>query len=162
MCKVEQWETFHQGVQEYLDLGHAELVSARDLTLPAASTFYLPMHGEVKDSSTTTKLHIVFDGSVRSSTGVSLIDALLPGPSLYPLLSTIIGRFRTFPIAISGDISKMFREVGQHESDRDLHRFLHRSDSGEIVDCRMTRVTFGITSSPFLASQVLHQLAAEY
>ena len=49
-----------------------------------------------------------------------------------------------------------------HESDRDLHRFLHCSDSGEIVDCRMTRVTFGITSSPFLASQVLHQLAAEY
>ena len=85
---------------------------ARDVTLPAASTFYLPMHGVVKDSSSTTKLRIVFYGSARSSTGVSLNDALLPGPSLYPLLSTIIGRFRTFPAAISGDISKMFREVG--------------------------------------------------
>ena len=35
--KVEQWETFHQGVQDYLDLGHAELVPARDLTLPAVT-----------------------------------------------------------------------------------------------------------------------------
>ena len=137
LCKVGQWETFHQGVQKYLDLGHAELVPARELTLPAASTFYLPMHGVVKDSSTTMKLRIVFDDSARSSTRVLLNDALLSGPSLYPLLSTIIRRFRTFPVAISGDVSKMFREVskmfrevGLHEFNRDLHIFLNRSDSG--------------------------------
>ena len=76
---------------------------------------------------------------------MSLNDTLLSGPSLYPLLSTILNRFRMNPVAMVGDISKMFREVGLVEEDRDLHRF-----------------TFGFTSSPFLATQVLRHLADEY
>ncbi len=75
----------------------------------------------IKESSTTTKLRIVFDGSAASSNGLSLNDILLQGPSLYPLLSTIINQFRTHRIGMSADISKMFREVGLLESDRDLH-----------------------------------------
>ncbi len=30
------------------------------------------------------------------------------------------------------------------------------------MDMRMTRVTFGVTSSPFLASQVLRQVARDH
>ena len=56
---------------------------------------------------------------------------------------------------------KMFREVGLRE-DRDLHKFLIRGASGEIEDIRMIRVTFGITTSPYLASQVLHQVAEDH
>ena len=83
-------------------------------------------------------------------------------PSLYPLLSTILNHFRMNSVAMVGDISKMFREVGLVEEDRDLHRFLHKNNAGKIVDVRMSRVTFGITSSPFLATQVLRHLADEY
>ena len=46
--------------------------------------------------------------------------------------------------------------------DHDLHRFLYRDDPGDIVDCRMKRLTFGITASPYLASQVLRQLALDH
>ena len=48
--------------------------------------YNLLMHGVVKDSSTSTKLHIVFDASARTTRGISLNDILLPGPSLYPSL----------------------------------------------------------------------------
>ena len=120
------------------------------------------MHGVVKESSSTTKLHVVFDGSACSITAVSLNDSLLPGPSLYPLLSTILNRFRMNPVAMVGDISKVFREVGLVEEDRDLHCFLYKNNAGKIVDVRMSRVTLGITSSPFLVTQVLHHLADEY
>ena len=66
-------------------------------------------------------------------------------------------------MAISGDISKMFREVGLLQQEKDLHRFLHREvDSGNIVDYRMTRLTFGVKSSPYLATQVLRQLADDH
>ena len=49
-----------------------------------------------------------------------------------------------------------------HPEDFDLHRFLHQDDSGEIIDCRMKKLTFGITTSPYLASQVLRQLVSDY
>ena len=162
LTKIDQWEIFHKGVQEYLDMGHAEPVLATCLIPLVRESLYLPMHRVVKESSSTTKLHVVFDGSTRSSTGVSLNDTLLPGPSLYPLLSTILNHFRMNPVAMVGGVSKMFREVGLVEEDRDLHRFLHKNIAGKIVDLRMSRVTLGITSSPFLAMQVLHQLADEY
>ncbi len=60
------------------------------------------------------------------------------------------------------DISKMFREVALLPEEYDLHRFLHRDETGEIVDFRMNRLTFGVTTSPYLATQVLRQLAQDH
>ena len=60
------------------------------------------------------------------------------------------------------DISKMFRELELYQDDRDLHRFLQAAPLGEgIMDMRITRVTFG-ASSPFLAMQVLRQVAKDH
>ena len=162
LTRKEQWNAFHQGLDEYRILGHAELVPACELTNPKGDVFYLPTHGVVKESSSTTKLRIVFDGSAQSSNGHSLNDVLLPGPSLYPLLSSIISKFRLHKIGMSADISKMFREVGLAVPDRDLHRFIHENEDGQLQDWRMCRVTFGITSSPFLASKVLLQVAEDH
>ena len=63
---------------------------------------------------------------------------------------------------MSGDISKMFRVVGLQEGERDYHMFLHLDQAGDLQDWRMTRLTFGVTSSPYLATQVLHQVASDY
>ena len=57
------WEQFQSVVREYADLDHAELVPRDELQRPAGTVYYLPMHGVVKDSSTTTKLRVVFDAS---------------------------------------------------------------------------------------------------
>ena len=106
--------------------------------------YYLPMHGVIKEESTTTKLWIAFDASARTSSGQSLNNAFLSGHSL-----SVITKFRKHPVAISGDISKMFREVGLLQQEKDIHRFLHREvDSGKIADYQMTRLTFGVKSSP--------------
>ena len=161
--KRGKYVDFEKALYEYSLLGHAETVPAADLRKPESQSFYLPTHGVVKSSSTTTKLRIVFDASATTSTGISLNDVLLPGPNFYPLLTSVMLAFRTHPIAFCADISKMFREVGLHPEDRDLHRFLQpEPDGGAIRDMRMKRVTFGVTSSPFLATQVLRQLAYDY
>lgn len=153
--RQDAWTIFCDAVTEYGKLGHAELVPSEDLAKASKLTYYLPMHGIVNLSSTTTKLRAVCDASSKTSTGVSLNDTLLPGPSLYPLLTTVINRFRTHSIGMTADVSKMFREVGLNDEELDYHRFLHRNDSGTIEDWRMTCLTFGVTTSPYLATQVL-------
>ena len=76
------------------ELGYAEPVPPKELLRLPHESFYLPMHGVVKASSTTTKLRVVFDASAKSSSGYSN-DQLLPGPNLYPLLPSVINKFRT-------------------------------------------------------------------
>ena len=60
----------------------------------------------------------------------------------------------------------MYRAVHLDPGDRDLHRFLWREQpTGPLVDFRMTRVTFGVSSSPYLAIralQVAHDFGHQY
>ena len=107
-------------------------------------------NGVVKEASTATKLRVVFDASAKTSTGHSFNDTLLPGPSQYPLLTSILVKFRQHTIGMLSDISKMFREVELHKEERDYHRYITRNkDTNEMEDWRMT---FGVASSPFLAT----------
>ncbi|XP_076483472.1 uncharacterized protein LOC143304879 [Bombus vancouverensis nearcticus] len=89
----QQFETAYRAViQEYLDLGHMTKVASRH---EPKNDYYLPHHGVVKDSSTSTKLRVVFDGSAPSTTGVSLNDTLYTGPKLQEDLFDILLRFRS-------------------------------------------------------------------
>ena len=116
-----------------------------------------------KANSTTTKLRVVFDASVKASNALFLNDTLATGPTLYPTLETILLRFRIYQIALTADISKMYRAVYLDPRDRDLHRFLWREQpTGPLVDYRMTRVTFGVSSSPYLAIRALQQTAHDF
>ena len=155
------WEQFQEVVQGYLDLGHAEPVPASEPS--PQQCYYLPMHSVMKQSSTSTKLRVVFDGSAFTTSGTSLNQALLVGPTLQPTLSNILIKFRSYPVALSADVSKMYREVELAPQDRDLHRFIWRPTPEQPVqDYRMTRVTFGVSASPYLAIRTLQQTAADH
>lgn len=162
LTKQGTWDPYRAAVAEYLSLGHAEEVPASEICKPSKCVFYLPMHGVVKSCSTSTKIRPVCDASSKTYSGVSLNDTLLPGPSLYPRLNLIINQFRLHQVAMTADVSKMYRQIGLNPEEVDYHRFLHRDDDGEIKDYRMTRLTFGVSSSPYLATQVLRQLAQDH
>ena len=155
------WEPFQRVMREYFSMDHAEEVPEAELL--SQPQFYMPMHAVFKDSSTTTKIRVVFDGSAATSSGLSLNKALMVGPTIQPTLSTILIQFRTYPVALNADISKMYREVKLSTEDKDLHRFLWRDSPKEPVkDFRMTRVTFGVSASPYLAVKTLQQTAADH
>ena len=126
-----------------------EDVPASD-SVPACS-FYLPHHGVWRNG----KLRVVFDGSATSPNGVSLNDALDPGPNLTQHIMSAIVSFRLSRIVITADVSLAFLQVAVQESDRDYLRFVWVREGCQ-RESRFRRVPFGVTSSPFLLQHVLH------
>ena len=150
-------------MQEYFHLGHAEEIPKSAMEKSTEQTFYLPMHAVYKATSTTTKVRAVFDASAKSSTGVSLNDTLLVGPTIHPPLIDVLLLFRSYLVVLTADISKMYRAVELTPDDRDLHRFVWRSNpSAPLKDYRMTRVTFGVSASSFAANMAVKQNAVEH
>lgn len=121
---------------------------------PSGPVFYLPHRPVVKESSVTTKIRPVFDGSAKAENGLSLNDCLESGPSLIPDLVEILIRFRRWLFALSGDISKAFLQVSLKDQDKDVHRFLWQVGKN-IRIMRFNRVTFGVKSSPFLLNATI-------
>ena len=86
-----------------------------------------------------TKVRAVFDASAKSSSGVSLNDILLKGPTIHSTLINVLLRFCLYRVAITADVSKMYRAVQLSPEDKDLHRFVWRSSPAEpLKDYRMT------------------------
>ena len=163
LLRKKRYAEFQTVMAEYLELGHARLVSSEDLLLPAESTYYMPIHSVVKESSTSTKVRAVFDASAATTTNVSLNDLLVAGPTIQPSLDNTLLKFRLYHVAISGDISKMYREILLSPADRSLHRFLWRADQSQPwLDYEMLRVTFGVTASPYVAIKTLQQASIDF
>ena len=158
---------FEAVMKEYVDLQHAKIVPVNDLEKPQHIVFYLPMHAVYKQSSSTTKVRAVFDASAKSSSDVSLNDILLVGPMVHPPLVDVLLRFRLHHVALTADVSKMYRAIELTNNDKDLHCFVWRSNPNEpLKDYRMTRLTIGVSASSFAANMAIKQnaidLAHEY
>ena len=106
-----QFDEFSAVMEEYFEMNHAELVPSVDLEKPASEVFYLPMHAVRKESSSTTKVRVVFDAFASSSTGVSLNDTLLVGPTVHSSLTDVLLRFHLHHVALTTDVSRMYWAV---------------------------------------------------
>ena len=92
-------------MREYFEMGHAEHVPTSELKRPWNEVYYLPMHTVRKESSTTSKVHVVFDGSAKSLLVTSLNDQLVIGPTVYSSLVDILLRFRRHKVALTRDVT---------------------------------------------------------
>ncbi|XP_076660820.1 uncharacterized protein LOC143364269 [Halictus rubicundus] len=139
----------------YEALGHMSSTSPSHV-----NTYYLPHHGVLRESSTTTKLRVVFNGSMPTSNGKSINDFLLRGPNLLPNLADVLLKWRRHRFVFSADIEKMYRQILVHPEDRRWQRIVWRPAQREgIVDYELSTVTYGLACAPYLAIRCLHQLA---
>ncbi|XP_055588962.1 uncharacterized protein LOC129741272 [Uranotaenia lowii] len=109
---------YREFMDDYINLGHMKQID--DSSIDHQPSFFLPHHPVVREQSSTTKLRVVFDASCKSSSGISLNDAMLVGPTIQDDLRSIILRSRIHPILIVADVAKMFRQI---ESIQTTHPF---------------------------------------
>ncbi|XP_070170722.1 uncharacterized protein [Polyergus mexicanus] len=151
---------YHSFLNEYQSMGHMESVSDENPTLNQA--VYIPHHPVLRESSSTTKLRVVFNASCKTSNGSTLNNHLMTGPKLQRDLSSIILRWRQFRYVYTADIEKMFRQIRVNRDDVDFLRIFWRSNiNSPIQSYRLLTVTYGTAPAPYLAMRVINQLAID-
>ena len=142
---------------EYQNLNHMEYLSQPPND---NNCVYLPHHAVQKESSTTTKLRVVFDASAKTSNKQSLNDNLLAGAVLQQDLFSIIVRFRTFQYVLNADIAKMYRQIKIHPNDTNYQLVLWRNHPSEPLNTyRLLTLTYGTKPASFIATRCLKELA---
>lgn len=108
------------------------------------NTAYLPHHAVLKESSSTTKFRVVFNASSKTTSGISLNETMLVGPTVQDDIISIILRWRKYPVVFSADIQKMYRQIWVRPQDAEYQRIVWRdSEKAPLCDYKLTTVTFG-------------------
>lgn len=162
-------------IQEYSDLGHLTQIKKPPFG------FYLPHHCVIREQHETTKLRVVFDASIKTSTGKSLNDIQAVGPVVQSDLFSILIRFRLHKYVLTADIEKMYRQILVEPSQRHLQlvvwrdlpcsqNSIYNNDTFHSEDAfshetlqtlRLNTVTYGTASAPFLSTRCLVELAEQ-
>ncbi|XP_022906777.2 uncharacterized protein [Onthophagus taurus] len=151
----EIFKKYKEFMNDYLLKNHMSLIGKEDHHNKNA--YYIPHHYVLNSSA---KLRVVFDASAKTSTGNSLNDLLLPGPKLQNDISSILIKFRCYPIAFMCDIQQMYRQILIVPHHRDYQRILWRDyKSGELNEYQLNTVTYGVSSAPYLALRTIQELA---
>ena len=149
---------YEEFMAEYLHLGHMEPVAQE---VEPKQACYIPHHGVYKESSSTTKLRIVFNAARKNRSGISLNDCLHVGPKLQNDLTTILMKWRTHRIGSMADIEKCYRQILIDPADADMQRIFWTNKEGIADIHRLLTVTYGLNCSPYLTIKVLHTLAKQ-
>ncbi|XP_072394935.1 uncharacterized protein [Diabrotica undecimpunctata] len=156
-------DLYKQFIKEYQELGHMVKVNPTVSLHPSRKSYFLPHHGVLKETSLTTKLRVVYDGSCPTTSGWSLNDLQYTGPKIQNDIFDILIRFRQYTYVVSADVSKMYRQVIVHEENRPLQQIVWRDNPTDNIDVyQLTTVTYGQKSAPFLAMRCMRQLAFEH
>lgn len=146
-------------MREYSDLNHMTQNSKSNRS-DNKFEYFLPHHGVERESSTTTKLRVVYDASAVTTSGKSFNDIQMVGPTVQEDLLSILLRFRQHKFVVTSDIEKMYRAVLVEPSQRSLQQIIFRFDpSGPLQTFSLNTVTYGTASAPYLATKCLVPLA---
>ena len=107
----------------------------------------------LRNEAVSSKLQIVYNGSLREGNNPSLNNCPHSRPTLIPKILDIFIRFRSFRIPLRAELSKAFLIISIKPEDHKYLRFLWLEDitldNPCILILRFFRLLFGLTSSPF-------------
>ena len=165
LLKEPQWASkYGEQIEDMLQRGVARRLTAEELKLWDGPKFYISHLAVCNPKSQTTPVRIVFNSSQKSN-GISLNGALAKGPDGY--MNNLLGlllRWRENPVAVIGDIRKMFHSVKLDPTEQHCHRFLWRDlDVSRKPDVYlMLRVNMGDTPAPAICTEALYKTAEKF
>ena len=119
-------EVYCAKIAQYIDDGYATKLTHSQLQMPSQIEWHLPHFG-VTNPNKPGKLRLVFDAAAPSH-GVSLNDALLPGPDYLNPLTSVLFKFRQHRVGFGGISDRCFTKCTS-----DLTISLHSGSFGEAV-----------------------------
>lgn len=141
-----------QYMKEYEEAGY---MRRADKLEPEQIHYYIPHHAVLK------KFRVVFDGSAKTTNGMSLNDIQMVGPKIQRDLITIMLDFRTGKVGLSADVRKMFNQVEVNRAQWDLRMLWRANRSDPITEYWITVVWFGGASSMHCSTRALIQCARD-
>jgi hypothetical protein len=145
---------YRAAMKKTLDQGYASRLAG-----PTAdeARYFLAHHGVYKGP----KLRVVFDAAAPFK-GKCLNDAILSGPALQPSFPAVLIQFREGEVAWASDVEAMFSRFRLRPADANFFCFLWKEpDSPDYIVCRMDRLPFGATCSPFIAIHTSRRAAID-
>ncbi|XP_059049990.1 uncharacterized protein LOC131844997 [Achroia grisella] len=121
---------YQQFIHEYLSLKHAHYVDIECYDSNRSPVYFLPHHAVINMNSKTTKLRVVFDGSMKTNKKISVNDLQLNGPVVQPtrcLHELAIRHQDTYPLASAIIINNIYVDDIIY-SDNDLKTTLDAKD----------------------------------
>lgn len=150
-------DKYREFMLEYEQLGH---MSESDFQFDSEH-FIIPHHGIFKKG--TEKIRVVFDGSGKTSNGVSLNQCLHSGRPLQNDITKILLNFRRHQLVFTTDVKMMFRQTWVHPEDRKYQLILWRENPTDPIKVySLNTNTYGLRSSPFIAIRTLLRLADDW
>ncbi|XP_062713760.1 uncharacterized protein LOC134290608 [Aedes albopictus] len=170
MCSLERrlkndsvlFERVRQQLRDYEVKQYARKATHKELTTTSPDQcWYLPL-GIVVNPKKPNKLRIIWDAAATVN-GVSLNSVLLKGPDFLASLPAVIGNFRLYRYALTGDIKEMFHRFFIRPEDRQFQRFLFREQpEQEPITYVMDVAVFGAACSPSSAQYIKNLNAKDF
>uniref|UniRef100_A0A8D8Z6D4 Integrase catalytic domain-containing protein n=1 Tax=Cacopsylla melanoneura TaxID=428564 RepID=A0A8D8Z6D4_9HEMI len=151
-------KNYNKAMSDLLEKGFIRKCSNQSDT----SGFFIPHLCVERPEHVSTPIRIVFDASAKTSSGKSLNDLLHAGPKLYSNLFSVLLRYRLFPYALNGDITKMFLMIKVCEKYLEYQKLIWRFSKNDPLEFyEIVVVVFGIKPSPYLALRTVQQLVKD-
>ncbi|XP_050535071.1 uncharacterized protein LOC126902091 [Daktulosphaira vitifoliae] len=130
-------------MNEYFSLSHMKLATR-------TGKYFIPHHAVVKQNGYLSKIRVVFDVSVPSSSCLTLNDVLCVDPKLQSDISNLLLMCRTRKFMFTADLVKIFRQIRIHEEDYTCQHILWpQSPDHEVSEFELLTITYGLTPSPY-------------
>ena len=155
-------EEYHRVMAAHESKGYIREVSDEEVAHDGVDQWYLPHFPVVRADKATTKVRVVYDAAATWD-GTSLNEQMFSGPALQNDIINVLLKFSMEPVALVGDVSEMFLQVGLEKADRRYHRLVWRaSDLEPVRTYEFNCVVFGVRASPYLAGKAIKDTVKKF
>ena len=160
MKNPENAASYDKQIKEMEEMQFSRKLSSKEINQWKGRVHYVAHHAVIRPEKKSTPVRIVFNSSA-SYKGHTLNDYWFKGPDLLNNMFGVMMRIRDNPVAICGDIAKMYHMIGILEEDQHVHRFLWRNfEVDREPDTYVkTVLTFGDRPVPTMATTAMRKTA---